>query len=237
MDVLPSMNKHCNGFIVGGVGRLCLLVYVVAAMARFSAAEDLQTKDGKLFRNVTIAGMDEGRVKVIHQAGLSWIEKANLPSEFATTHKITPADPAKLAFEKAESEARRSKALADAASKKKEQERIKQRLAESRRIRGRVFQVTEEGVIVESNQLRSVASSLGSIGGGGGVYSPPDANGKGRPKEEIGTFLLVNHPGRASLADGDSVDVDAGPGGTFTYITVLGASATVKKFEVLRTFK
>jgi hypothetical protein len=107
----------------------------------------------------------------------------------------------------------------------------------AKRIRGTVLQATNEGLMIDGEGSSPVASSMAGIGGGGGVYVPPDPNGKGRPTREYGTFWLVGHPQQGSKVKDDAVDVDAFEDGVFSYTTVMGAQQRIKKYQVLKAFE
>lgn len=230
--------KNCK-HLLGCVTVFCAMVAVAPATRCF--AEDLKTLDGKTFQNISIAGMDAGRVKIVHDAGLIWIEKASLPPEFVTKHNIPAVDPVKFAAEQAAADAKRKEMIAAGQAQAKAEADMKAKMAAAARIRGRVLQVVGEGLMVKAGGGGGgvVASSLASVGGGGGVYAPstPDPFGKGRPKEVEGTFFLVGHPKLDSLVDGNGIDVDAIPVGVFDFTNVEGAPTRVKKYEVLKAFK
>ena len=209
-----------------------MILCAVIASTACCLAEDLKTLDGKSFQNVKISGVDEGRVKILHDSGLTWIDKKNLPPEFITVHNIPAGDPVKLAKEQAAASARRNEVIALNEAKKKEETEAKAKLATAVRIRGTVVIVVPEGIITQMYRPRIVSSSSRSIGMGGGVSSSDDKMRMSRPNEIYGDFLLVKHPSQSSMADDTFVDVDAAPVGIFKY-----GNSTIKKYEVLKAFK
>lgn len=94
-----------------------------------------------------------------------------------------------------------------------------------------------DGLLVEAQPFIPRGDSLASIGAGGNVYVPPDPNGRGRPKEIYGGFLIAGHPEQTSFADNDRIDVNAYEDGTYAYVTVTGARRTVKKYTVVKAFE
>ncbi len=59
-----------------------------------------------------------------------------------------------------------------------------------------------------------------------GAFKTDETDTTSRPIIVSGTFFLRGFKGNA--VDGDNIDVKALPDGTYSYTTVLGASATVK---------
>ena len=113
----------------------------------------------------------------------------------------------------------------------------KKNAANANRLRGRVLQATDKGLLVECEQPEPVVSSAQSMGGGGGSYSHLDPNGKGRPEEVTGTFWVVGHPNQNSKADEDYIDVNAFEDGTYSYTAVTGAAKRIKQYRVVKAFE
>jgi hypothetical protein len=108
------------------------------------------------------------------------------------------------------------------------------------RIRARVIQVTETGLLVIAKQDEPSFGVGNSTGNGGGVfvpYQPPDKHGAGRPKEIYGNFFVFGHPKQATLVDDAEIDVDAYQDGVVSYTTAIGAQRTVKKYTVVKAFE
>lgn len=61
---------------------LCLHVTAVA--------ENLTTKDGKVFTNIKVSGETPDKVKIIHDGGISLVPKSLINAEFFTQHELAP---------------------------------------------------------------------------------------------------------------------------------------------------
>jgi len=116
----------------------------------------------------------------------------------------------------------------------KSQQATAANVAKASRIRGTVIQVLPNGLFVNSEPYIAVGNSTGN---GGGVYIPPDPNGKGRPAEIYGSFFISGHPKQSTLVDDVGIDVDAYQDGVVSYTTAIGARRTVKKYMVVKAFE
>lgn len=64
----------------------------LAAMLLHSTAlaENLTTKDGKVFNNIKVSGETPDKVKIIHDGGISLILKSQINADFFTQHELSP---------------------------------------------------------------------------------------------------------------------------------------------------
>lgn len=64
----------------------------LAAMLFHSTAEaeDLTTKDGKVFTNIKVSGETPDKVKIIHDGGIALILKSQINADFFTLHEMAP---------------------------------------------------------------------------------------------------------------------------------------------------
>jgi histone H3/H4 len=189
-----------------------------------------KTTDGKIYEKVTITKADQDGISIETDSGIEKIPFQRLPTEL---QKKFGYDPAKAAQQAQEAAAMHLKRLIEQTPKQLAEQGEKKEF----RIHGRVLQVIRDGLLVESQEFIPRGGGLASIGGGGNVYVPPDPNGRGRPTEIYGSFLISGHPTQAKFADGDRIDVDAYENGTFAFKTVLGAQRTVKKYIVVKAFE
>lgn len=122
----------------------------------------------------------------------------------------------------------------------KQKQTTAEKAANARRIRGRVLQVTEQGLLVIAKEDEPVFGVGNSTGNGGGVFIPSgrtDKHGAGRPAEIYGSFFVSGHPKQATLVDDADIDVDAYQDGVVSYTTAIGARRTVKLYAVIKAFE
>ena len=217
--------------------RLALFFLAVAAIH----AEDIKTTDGVILKDATITGNDALGVTVSHSEGIARVTYDKLPEELRKKYNYDPkqaqaqAEMERRGAAQRAAEARAGEAANAAAAAAANQE--KALVASAVRIEGRILQATKNGLLVECEQEVAVASGLASIGGGGGVYVPPDPNGKGRPKKVYGTFWIIGHPQQNSKVDNDPIDINASEAGTYSYTSVAGAARRVKQYKVVKSFQ
>jgi hypothetical protein len=204
-------------------------------------AEDIKTTDGKILKDATITGNDALGVTVSHSDGIARVAYDKLPEELRKKYNFDPkqaqaqADMERRGAAQRAAEARAGEVANAAAAAAADQE--KALAVNAVRIKGRILQATKEGLLVECKPAVPVASGLASIGGGGGVYAPPDPNGKGRPKGVYGTFWIIGHPQQNSKVDNDPIDINGSEEGTYSYTSVAGAARRVKQYKVVKSFK
>lgn len=210
--------------------------------------EDITTIDGVKHASVTITRIEPDGLVVDMDSGIDKIPFTALPRETQIKYGYDPRKAAQFSnavrlaaaqrqFVEMSAEAAQEREKQAGATLQAREQAMAENASRASRIHGRVIQVTRDGLLVDASPIVPVASGLGSIGGGGNVYVPPDPNGKGRPKEVYGTFMVVGHPKKGSIADDGAIDVDATEDGTFSYISTIGAQRTVKKYAVIKAFQ
>ena len=114
------------------------------------------------------------------------------------------------------------------------------KIANAVRIRARVLQVTESGLLVLAKEDPPVFGVGNSTGNGGGVFIPSgrsDKNGQGRPREIYGNFFISGHPKEKTLTDDTEIDVDAYQDGIVSFTTAFGGRRTIKNYTVIKAFE
>ena len=129
---------------------------------------------------------------------------------------------------------RQAAATAEAEADKAKAEELKNKIANSKRLRGGILQATNKGLLVDCHYTGPQVSSARSMGMEGAPA--PDPSDKGRPSYIDGTFWVVGHPKQGKKVDDDYIDVDAYEEGTYSYTSVTGAAKRIKQYRVVRCF-
>lgn len=202
----------------------------IVALPPGTCVQQVGVSEGKLKVKAGEQEFEIEREKLTNDAGVATAQKTTDQQQMAVQQQAMQR---KLAAQRtAELQAAES-AQAEAAK----EDLAKKNAANAKRVRGRIVQATNKGLLVVCESYVPVTSGMGSLGGGGGVYVPPDPNGKGRPETVEGTFWVVGHPNQNSKVDEDSIDVNAFEDGTYSYTAVTGAAKRIKQYQVVRAFQ
>jgi S1-C subfamily serine protease len=68
-----------------------ILVFSTFILFGFSSGEDLTTTDGKLYKNLKITKEEPATIKILHDDGISLIQKSVLPADFLKAHEMSAA--------------------------------------------------------------------------------------------------------------------------------------------------
>jgi len=218
----------------------------------------LITTDGIRFENVSVSRVEPDGLVLMGEAGIQKVPFEKLPTNVQKEYGYDPVKA--VGFRESETKKRaqslqairEANAAADARAaaeqtawdkeeaKRQQEAVLRTKAANAVAIRGKVVQVTKDGLLVNCEQPEP-SSTWGtqSYGGGGGPKTTSSQSGNPppkRPKSEYGYFLIVGHPNATSIADGSAVNVDAFEDGIFNFVDTTGAQRTLKKFVVVRTF-
>jgi len=204
------------------------------ALALSALADDFKLTDGREYKGVTVSRAEPDGLVVVTDSGIEKIPFTLLPKEIQKQYGYDAQKAAayQQSLQQARSAAVASESQKIAAQKQADAEVWKQNQSEMDAtkkaqkeaqssyvnpleqsavtkisVAGTVSQVIKEGLIIECDET---SSSIGY-------------------KKATGSVLLKGY-GKPKIAEGDTVKSVALEDGTFTYITVLGASRTVHAY-------
>lgn len=199
---------------------------------------NITTLSGKIYEAVALKSVDSDGLLIVHKKGTTKVLLTDLPENLRTAYGYEQKF---VAFQAAKAAKAEKQAEADAAAAAK-----KELAKKTVRIKGTIIQILRDGMLVEREQesyAAPVASSSGSIGGGGGVYAPSKKNSKSGPSRppllSAGAefIFVVGHKQQESKVDKDKIDVDAYADGVFSYTATNSASRRVRRYQVVKTVR
>lgn len=217
--------------------RVSLILTALTIFSNFVQAEDLKLNDGRVLKNYRIINHSPKDAMVIHDGGAETVLLKDLPQKLREKYEYS--EERAEAYEKQKS-IEQSIYLEEQRLRK---EKLKQELEEKRRlielrkqaerIKFKVFNVSEDGLLVLHRKWRSerVWESRRALVVGNGTSSIKNGYWKTVsvevPSDEVS--LIVGYP-MDGVVDGQLIDGYFARIGTYSYETVEGGRATVKKF-------
>lgn len=187
-------------------------------------AEDLTTVSGKKYTGVTINRVEADGLAISHDDGLAKVPFSDLSEELRKKYGYDPQKAAQYQAAMQAASAQRA-AAANAAAAAAKQNDPKTFV----RILGPVKQSGKTGIIVDIYVAGEYIRDFGVS----------EFNDPKRPKwagttSPIGPRLvhLTGHPRQEQIVDGDRIDVDAVPDGTFTY-----EGGKINQFKIIKAYK
>lgn len=206
---------------------------------------DLVTLTGKVYRHARVGTVEPDGITYFFSGGAVKIPFLELPEPVRKQYGYNPMKAGEFAADEALKQSRLAGAIQEQAPARaqaaaEQQKNLSPAIQAAPtpkpqpsgppvRIVGRVTQKVKDGLIVYCRHAPPPrASSLGSIGGGGGVGPGGDEG------DVFGTFLLRGHPGEGKIVDDDDISVIAIEDGQRTFHGGEGADRTVRAYRFVR---
>lgn len=201
--------------------------HIIAAMLLagccLAAADEpvVLTVDGLVYSNVTFGTVTPFAVSVRHSSGLMSVPLAKLPPELQQRFGYDPEKAVKYREAEARSIAKVNQATEENYRRvQREKQDQAEQMANARRKAEQLVQNREgcwnrvDDVIAEGVILRREPPAVTTYSGGVAGIAGPQAVTRALPSSQ---FILIDHPRRASLAQGDEVKCWMGRDGVFKY--------------------
>lgn len=215
------------------------LFLMLVASVSLQAAEipDTLVVDGQTYKGVTYQSHDASRLKIMHETGIASLPIANLPSELRVKLGFDEkaAAEAESAFQRQrqQAQAQQQAAMDQHADNQKKLQLAQQLDDKSIPVVGRIFQVVDGGILLES-----VVSTTGIVTSEvktGNLLRPDETktiSKEGAIRKRIGpdqhVFVMTKKSG---LVDGGEYSGVIYPMGTHSFTTVIGGARTVPAFS------
>ena len=161
--------------------------------------------DGKEYHNAKLEKISPLEIRVVHNDGVKRIPIVELSDEYKN----------KIGFDKVESD----KYIAEITTRNKKAEELDQKLKNLYAVRGTITQVTDNGVLINDATIFKF-KEIGYF-----TFTSTDTSTIGF--EQIGKFDVFIYD-ESSSVDGDSINYLVEMANNYTFVTVLGATRTVR---------